>query len=341
MGEKLNNTPIYQMNYSDGCNNYYIKREDLLPFSFGGNKARKALLFFEEIERQGSDCVVTYGSSSSNHCRVIANMAASKGLPCHIISPAEASGQTYNSKMVELLGAQVTVCPVSQVSGTIAAKLEELKAAGKNPYFIQGGGHGNLGTEAYVQAYEEIIHYEKEKGIYFDYIFHASGTGTTQAGLICGMITTSGAEEKSGTDPEVAGKTVSSSGAVIIGISIARKNPRGGQVVLDSVKDYMKSVGRDAEAAAAQEALNFIDDYVLEGYGFYNNEILTTIREILTTDGIPLDPIYTGKAFYGMKEYIRTNQIRNKNILFLHTGGTPLFFDVLDKLDGGENRRRI
>src|SRR4051794_28816865 len=96
-------------------NIFYIKRDDLIPISFGGNKARKARLFFEDIERLSSDCVVTYGSSSSNHCRIIANIAASKGIPCHIISPNESSYPTSNSKLVELFGAEVIQCPVSEV----------------------------------------------------------------------------------------------------------------------------------------------------------------------------------------------------------------------------------
>jgi D-cysteine desulfhydrase len=315
----VSSTPVYQMNYKDGCNSYYIKREDLLPFSFGGNKARKAILFFEEIQRQGNDYVVTYGSSSSNHCRIIANMAASKELPCCIISPADASKQTPNSKIINLFGAKVILCPVSQVGAVINAKLMELKSEGKNPYFIQGGGHGNIGTKAYTMAYEEIVEYEKAKGVYFDYIFHASGTGTTQAGLICGM-KLKGDRRK------------------IVGISIARKNPWGGQVVLDSVKEYLDSMGREGVNA---EDVNFIDDYVLDGYGSYNDDILKAIQEVLRVEGVPLDATYTGKAFYGMIEYIKKNQVKSKNILFMHTGGTPLFFDVLDKIVEEKIRRHI
>lgn len=93
-------------------NRLYIKREDLIPFSFGGNKARKAKLFFHEIDSGSYDCVVTYGSSSSNHCRVVANMAAARGMKCYIVSPEEASEETYNSNMMELFGAEITVCPV-------------------------------------------------------------------------------------------------------------------------------------------------------------------------------------------------------------------------------------
>lgn len=80
------------------------------------------------------------------------------------------------------------------------------------------------------------------------------------------------------------------------------------------------------------DLITFIDDYVLDGYDTYNDEILQTIREVLMTDGIPLDATYTGKAFWGMKKYIKKKQITGKNILFIHTGGTPLFFDIVGEL---------
>src|SRR5690606_13693751 len=96
-------------------NSFYIKRDDLLPVSFGGNKVRKAVFFFEDLIKQKSNCVVTYGSSSSNHCRIIANIAASLKIPCYIISPSESSYPTANKKMIELFGAIVTECPVSEV----------------------------------------------------------------------------------------------------------------------------------------------------------------------------------------------------------------------------------
>ncbi|MSU00245.1 1-aminocyclopropane-1-carboxylate deaminase/D-cysteine desulfhydrase [Tissierella pigra] len=291
-------------------NDFYIKRDDLFPTSFGGNKARKAKLFFEEIDKTNVDAIITYGSSSSNHCRVIANMSAMRGLPCYIISPIENYKSTFNSKMIELFGSKIIQCPVSDVKETIDNKILELKNKSYNPYFIQGGGHGNIGTKAYIDAYEEIKKYESIEGIKFDYIFHASGTGTTQAGLICGKILNNDIKK-------------------IIGISIARKNPYGGQVVLDSVNSYLEYLKKDKVDIGK---VNFIDDYVLEGYGCYNKEILDKIKKFLIEDGIYLDTTYTGKAFWGMYEYIKKNKIKGKNILFIHTGGTPLFFDDLEVL---------
>lgn len=294
-------------------NHLFVKREDLIPFSFGGNKARKAQLFFREIDMGDYDCVVTYGSSSSNHSRVVANECCKRGMPVYIISPEEASEPTFNSQMMEIFGAEITTVPVSKVHDTIEAKLTELKAAGKKPYFIEGGGHGNIGTEAYVQCYEEIKKCERTENIHFDYIFFASGTGTTHAGLVCGQLI-------NGDDRK------------IIGISIARKNPRGRDVVVDSIRSYLGSKATEEEI---QAATIFIDDYT-SGYGKDDRRVIETIELVLKKYGIPLDATYTGKAFMGMREYITKEQITGKNLLFIHTGGTPLFFDALTKLSEGK-----
>lgn len=303
-------TPIHPLVEKLNNNKYFIKRDDLLPISFGGNKVRKAILFFEDFRKKNADCIVTYGASSSNHCRVIANLSASIKIPCYIITPSELIFPTNNKKMIELFDAKIIESPVSKVSETINNTLENLRKKGLKPYFIKGGGHGILGTQAYVNAYKEILDFEQTNNIYFDYIFHTSGTGTTQAGLICGKI-------------------INKDNRKIVGISNARKNPYGKKVVLESVNEYLESNG--FKGIDINEIL-FIDDYVLNGYGSYNAEIIQTIKEVLIKDGIPLDITYTGKAFWGMKRYILKNEIRNKNILFIHTGGMPLFFDKLEEL---------
>ena len=291
-----------------------MKRDDLFPFSFGGNKARKAMLFFEDLEKKECDCVVTYGGSKSNHCRVVANFASVKNVPCYIISPEETTCYAYNSKIIKIFGATIIHCSLGQVKIKIKQKLTGLKEKGHKPYFIPGGGHGNLGTSAYVKVYREIINYEKENNIRVDYIFHASGTGTTQAGLICGQLMHGGNSK-------------------IIGISIARRNPQGGRVIIGSVNGYLKSVNR--KKLATRDKIKFIDDYVLDGYGTYNNEILNIIKSTLNREGVPLDTTYTGKGFWGMKKYIEKERITGKNILFIHTGGTPSFFDNLEMLVNG------
>ena len=300
-------TPINKLKIQLNENKFFVKRDDLLTFSFGGNKARKAMIFFDDIKERKCDAVVTYGSSSSNHCRIVANLAAANNLKCFIVSPQEGYEKTYNSQMVDLFGAKIIKTPLNCVANTINGTMKELEKFHK-PYFIQGGGHGNLGTQAYVDAYFEICNQEEEKGVKFDYIFFASGTGTTQAGLIAGKIKASDNDRK------------------IVGISIARTNPRGKDVIVDSLKEYFND-GKDYSSEVI-----FTDKYVCDGYGSYNQEIVQTIKDTLKNDGMALNLTYTGKAFWGMKRYIQEMNIKGKNILFINTGGTPLFFDDLEEL---------
>lgn len=300
-------TPVQFLGEEQG-NQLYIKRDDLIPYSFGGNKARKALLFFKEIDKGDYDCIVTYGSSHSNHCRIIANMSAERNMPCYLIGPKEISDMTFNSELMKLFGAKIITVQVDMVHDTINNVLKDLKNNGKNPYFIPGGGHGNIGTMAYVQCYKEIKDYEHEHNLFFDYIFFASGTGTTHSGLVCGQIKYRDRRK-------------------IVGISIARKNPRGKDIVISSIKEYIPEI-KDNEVI---DKVIFVDDYIGDGYGKDDKKIIDIIKTTMLKYGIPMDSTYTGKAFFGMKEYIKTNSIKGKNILFIHTGGTPLFFDDLGR----------
>lgn len=304
--DNINNeyiTSITKNGFIEG-NELYIKRDDLIPYSFGGNKARKAFLFFKEIVQGNYDYVVTYGSSHSNHCRVISNMAAEKKIPCCIIAPLEVSDETYNSKFMKLFGADIITVPVEKVHETIDKVLINLKKVGKNPYFIPGGGHGNIGTKAYVDCYQEIKVFEEAKNVHFDYIFFASGTGTTHAGLVCGKI-------------------LNNDDRIIIGISIARKNPRGRDIVIDCIKEFLPNV----EEETIQSNTIFLDCYTGDGYGRENEDIIETIKYSMINYGIPLDSTYTGKAFFGMRDYLKKNNLVGNKVLFIHTGGTPLFFD--------------
>ena len=303
---ELDKTPIEPLSAVYGPNEYFMKRDDMIPFCFGGNKARKAAEFYKEIKREQADVVMTYGSNSSNHCRIIANMAAAMGLSCHVISPEENRELLYNTKLVEKFGAVIETCPVTQVAQTIENRKQAYIAEGRKPYFITGGGHGNPGTESYVKAYREILDYEAEHNIYFDYIFHASGTGATQAGLVCGQLLAGDRKRR------------------IVGISIAREESRGRQVVKDSIREYL---GDEFERLYREEALIFTDAYRLGGYGKYTKEVEDTIEKLICEEGIPTDTTYVGKAFHGMCRYLEDKQIEGKRILFIHTGGAPLFFD--------------
>lgn len=300
-------------------NRFYIKRDDLIPYCFGGNKARMVLKYFEDIDALGSDAVVTYGGSDSNLCRIISNLACQRGLPCTIITPSEISHPTFNAKMASYFGASVVSCSVDKVHEAIGHTLKALQDKGLHPYFISGGGHGPVGTDACAECYDEIWSYEQKNHLGFDYIFLASGTGTTQSGLI-------------------AGQMLHKNNAKIVGISIARTNPRGRNIICEAVQDYFSY--KEIKPFATWEELCkeiqkrtiFVDEYAGEGYGQGTEDIKDVILLVLKQYGIPLDQTYTGKAFCGMLKYIAAKEISGKNILFLHTGGTPLYFDFLNDM---------
>ena len=291
------NTPIFEID--DETNHLFVKREDFIPFSFGGNKVRIAANYFIDLIHGGFDTVVTYGASTSNLCRVIAAMARRYGLKCFIISPEEGYCETPNSVMVNILGASIIKCPVERVSETIDRVIAQLKA-GFNPYFIYGGGHRKIGTDSYRAVLKQIVKYESENAISFDYVLITLATGTSMSGL-------------------VVENRISENNKKIIGISVARELERANKILGDALESYCNN------------GLSIGDDYCIfdnriGGYGKFDDSVKATIKHQFEKNALSLDSTYTGKGFSGMLKYISENDICNKNVLFIHTGGTPMFF---------------
>lgn len=307
-------TPIIKIHSQLTCN-IYIKRDDLLPFSFGGNKVRIAEEFFADMRRKKHDSIIGYGNSRSNLCRVIANMSKYYGVKCCIISPKDDDGQrveTSNSKIVRLCDSEIVICSKDNVSKTVSETISRHKDAGYSPYYIYGNefGTGNKSTpvNAYYKCYNEILSQAKAYDLDFDYIFLATGTGMTQAGLLSGKLVSNGKEKK-------------------VGISVARKTEQETNVIYDYVKSFFKK--KQLNTNILKDDICVVDEYIGKGYGKKSSIIDKAIYDMMVLNGIPLDPTYTGKAFLGMRDYIIKNNISNKNVLFIHTGGTPLFFDNL------------
>ncbi|MCM1048298.1 MAG: pyridoxal-phosphate dependent enzyme [Clostridiales bacterium] len=308
-------TPIIQV-YGYGENNFYIKRDDLLPFSFGGNKVRIAQEFFEDMYSQNKSCIIGYGNTRSNLSRAIANISIQNGIECHIISPSDNSGahiETNNSIIVHSCGAHIHLCNKNEISERVQNVMDMCRKNGREPYYIYGDryGQGNeaVPLRAYVKVFKEIQSWAFEENIEFDYIFCAVGTGMTQGGIIAGQIIYGGREK-------------------IVGISISRKKAYQEQVLYSMLEAYF-----DKSRQIDKSKIEVEDNYICGGYGCYSSEVVETIRKSIFMNGVPLDPTYTGKAFNGMLQYIKKRNIVNKNILFIHTGGTPLFFDNIDILD--------
>lgn len=312
-------TPIQSAKISlPGNNKLYIKREDLLPFSFGGNKVRIAQVFLRDMLNKKKTLMIGYGNSRSNLCRVLSNLCVAYNVPIWIVSPDETSGervQSFNSYLVSEMQARFIPCSRNTVRETIEETLQAAYKAGFSPYYINGNsrGEGNeaVPVQAYVHVYRQIIQQVKRKPEKIHYIFSATGTGMTQAGLICGKI--------------LAG--TSSFSPEIVGISIARPQITAKAVIAKYAVAYLRK--HSISYNMSKEI--HLKEYSCGGYGIYNEEIVHIIQYILKETGVALDPVYTAKAFCGMLHYLKENEITGKNILFIHTGSNPLFFDWLNK----------
>ena len=299
-------TPIIKLD--DESNELYVKRDDMLPFSFGGNKVRIALAFIEDMRAQGKDCIVGYGNARSNLSRALSNLCCQHHIPCHIISPADEDGAritTYNSEMVKSFDATFHFCSKTNVKKTVEDVLAQLQKEGLKPYYIYGDSNGKGNEHIPLKAYAGV--YEEIRG-QFDYIFLATGTGMTQGGLLVGKARHSGRER-------------------IVGVSVARATAYETEILRSMLTAYCERV----ESIDIPE-ISVLDGYLCGGYGKYDRNIEKTIADQLKNNGMPLDPTYTGKAFFGMLDYLQKNNITGKRVLFIHTGGAPLFFDYMQGL---------
>ena len=305
-------TPIVESSLSPmGCRLFY-KRDDLLPFSFRGNKARIAAEFYEDLKAKDCDTIIGYGSVKSNLSRAVSSLSTRLNGGGDVITSYEKledeeEAESFNASLARLCGVRTVKCLKSNVASTVQSVMDTIRDSGGKPYYIYGDCHGNgneiVPMNAYIKVSEEIARQEQEMGLHFGYVFLATGTAMTQSGLIVGS-------QRCGLEAE------------IIGISVARPKAK--------VEEIIKSNCSIALGYSVDSGLLHVSDkYLCGGYGESTMEVMETIKTVWKADGVALDSCYTGKAFYGMISYLREQGIEDKNVLFIHTGGLPLFFDDL------------
>lgn len=312
-------TPLYLHETLPGNNQLYLKREDLLPYSFGGNKARIGLCYVEDMERMGCNHMLAYGNARSNLCRVLSNLCAAKGYRLTILSPADDDGQqrpSMNGRLCRQLGAEIIPCLKTGVAESVDAAMEAIRAAGDVPYYIYGDrtGQGNrhVPVTAYADQYAPLMaQCRLVLGGLPDIICLALGTGMTQAGLLCGQSVYDHGEEKA---PR------------IIGLSTARDAEAATAHLTHYIRDFAAMHPGKAHADAAVSRIH-VYDQCRGSYGAPDAAIAALIDQQFRDYGLPLDMTYTGKAYYAMQQLMAQEGWQNQRIVFVHTGGTPLFFD--------------
>lgn len=280
-----------------------VFRDDLYPFLGGGNKGRKMDAIAKDIFIKKANALVTTGGIQSNHCRAVAVFAAQHKMKCKLVlhgSKFDFENQSGNAKIMRLSGADIVFAEeASQIGHLMDISMLEFKNVGFEPYYIYGGGHNMHGGLAYIDAIKELHEYCEEYNWYPDYIFHATGTGSTQSGILAGL------DKYNLTKSEV------------VGISVGRKS----EYAVNVVDDFYKELCTYFEIACTSRKSIVIDDYLFGGYAKYSIDLENFCTDSLKNFGFTLDRCYTGKAYYGMLDYIKKNKIEQKNILFWHTGG--------------------
>ncbi|MDL2323272.1 pyridoxal-phosphate dependent enzyme [Bacteroidales bacterium OttesenSCG-928-A17] len=284
-------------------NSFRIFRDDLYPFLGGGNKGRKIVSIIDYMKRNGYNAIVSTGGIQSNHNRATAIAAALNRWPCSLVihGEKERSEREYgNAMIVKESGAKlVFVDSPSEIGAAMDKEMSIYKEAGLNPYYLTGGGHVMPGGLAYINAIGELNNYCQEQNWCPDYIFHASGTGSTQAGILAGL-------DKYGLNS-----------TKVIGISVARERERAQSVVAS----FYRELCDHYKIKSCQKEVIVLDDYLCGGYEKYNSELKELSISAIKDYGFILDTTYSGKAFYGMLKTIERNNLKDKNILFWHTGG--------------------
>ena len=283
----------------------YMKRDDLTGLVTTGNKIRKLEFLLAEAVEQGADYVITCGGIQSNHARTTAAAAAKLGLQTHLILRNGQSPVLEGNLFLDrLLGAEVEyVTPedYEQIDELMAQRAEALQEQGHRPYIIPEGGSNELGTLGYVLAARELAEQLRERKLRVDHIVTAVGSGGTYAGLLLG-------------------KFLYDLPAQIHGINVCDDAAYFRRRVSSLVNRVQKRFG--GEVSVPKEEIRIIDGYVGKGYGLSRAEEIDLIKQVAHLEGIVLDPVYTGKALYGVKDQIRRGRFRaDETVLFIHTGG--------------------
>jgi 1-aminocyclopropane-1-carboxylate deaminase/D-cysteine desulfhydrase-like pyridoxal-dependent ACC family enzyme len=288
----------------------WFKRDDLIPFGFGGNKVRGLEFLLADALAKGADTLVTGAGSLSNHVRASAATARAGGLDMVAVywgnPPEEIQG---NFRLVQMLGAQTRFTrdmDRSSVDSTLDAVEAELREAGRTPYVIPRGGACPLGVVGHVHAVAEFAAQCKEKGLTPDLVVLAVGSGATLAGWLLGS-------RLIGAPWQIEGYTVS------------RPAEEARDRAAMFARDAATLVGLSHDISAAEITIH--DGFIGEGYGKASPAGNAAITATARACGVFLDPVYTGKAFAGFMHHVDAGRFKDvSNAVFLHSGGEPSLF---------------
>jgi len=291
-----------------------IKRDDLTGLALGGNKCRKLEFVMADAKLKGIDTVITTGSSQSNFALQMATAARKLDMEAYLVLFKGAHPEMQGNLLLHnILDSKVRIIeldPSELLGGTIMVKMnalaDELSQQGRHPLVIPAGANTPIGTTGWVNAADEIGQQLQAQNIDANYLVVTNGSSGTQAGLELGV--------KYLKLP-----------LKVIGISIFNKAANAINEVVNMANETAKFLNLDL--TFTPDEITIYDDYIGEGYGIITDGCIQAIRLVAQTEGIFLDPVYTGKAMAGFADLIHKGQFTAKDtVVFIHSGGTPALF---------------
>jgi D-cysteine desulfhydrase len=288
----------------------WIKRDDMLGLFPGGNKTRKLEFLVADALAQGADTLVTCGAPQSNHCRITLAAAVKEGLKCRFVIEervpnsydVNASGNNF---MFRLMGVEaINVVPGGTNMALEMQKMaDDVARAGRKAYIIPGGGSNAIGGLGYVACAQELQQQLFDEGIAIDRIVVGSGSSGTHGGMVAGFL---------GNNIRIP----------ITGIGVSRDPADQAPLVLKEAQAVLDRLGVGLKVKP--EDVQCVGGFWQPKYSVPNQRMVEAVQMLARTEGIPLDPVYTGKIMAGLIGMARGGQFKaNENVLFLHTGGLP------------------
>lgn len=293
-----------------------IKRDDQTGLALGGNKTRKLEYLVADALAQGCDTLITAGAAQSNHCRQTAAAAALTGMACHLALGGQAPALADGNLLLDcLLGARCHWSGDLRKGEGIGEIAEQLRRSGSRPYVIPYGGSNDIGALGFVSAIRELRGQLEQMGERVTHSVFASSSGGTQAGL-------------------VVGRALFGLDMALIGIGIDKGEAGDApfrEQVLRLTERIAARLGLEPCIGAADVVVR--NDWLGAGYGVVGDPEREAIKLVARTEGILLDPVYTGRAMAGLIAMIRGGELSGADtVLFWHTGGAPALFPYASAL---------
>jgi L-cysteate sulfo-lyase len=298
----------------------WVKRDDCTGLAGGGNKTRKLEYLLGDALANDADTLVTQGAVQSNHVRQTAAAAAKFGLACEIIlehrtgSNAHDYNHSGNVLLDELLGAKIrTVAGGTDMNQALAEVAAEVAERGGRPYVIPGGGSNIIGALGYVECALELVAQANEAGLEIDRIVTATGSAGTHAGLVAGL-------------------AVMGADIPVLGIGVRAPKDVQEANVFKLAQDTADLLGhRDR---VTREMVVADCDFVGAGYGLIDEAVIEGLKLVARTEGLLMDPVYTGKAIKGLIALSKLGRFDGETVVFLHTGGAQGLFGYQTEMEG-------